>query len=137
MRKPFIALLAALALAAPLSGFAAPDESQRRILQQTQEAQKRLSAAKNAAPGEERARFMQEHMKLMQDAMKQMRSAKPASSLSPQQMREWIDEHMKLMDQMMGQMMEQHQMMMGGGMMSGGMMGGGMMGDSSKKGATK
>jgi hypothetical protein len=133
MKKPLFVVLAALALTAPLTGFAGPDESQRRIFQQTQEAQKKLGEAKGAPVGEQRAKLMQEHMKLMQDAMKQMQAAKPASNLSSQQMREWIDEHIKLMDQMMSQMMEDQQLMMGGGMMGGA----GMMGDSGKKATTK
>ena len=45
-------------------------------------------------------------MKLMQDMMKQMQTAKPREGMTAQQMREWIDEHMKLMDQLMGQMMD-------------------------------
>ena len=70
--------------------------------------------------------MMQEHMKMMQDMMAQMRKAKPRAGMTPEQMREWIDEHLKLMDEMMGQMMDEHHMMMQGMGSGGGMMGGGM-----------
>jgi hypothetical protein len=119
MKKLLVALLTGLALAVPLTGYAAQDETQRRIHQQTQEAQRKLDAAK-AAPADQRAKLVQEHMKMMQEMMKQMQAAKPGANLSAQQMRDWIDEHMKLMNQMMGQMMDEHHMMMGGAGMMGG-----------------
>lgn len=113
MRKLLIAAVTGLALAMPLAGFAAQDENQKMMTQRVQEAKRKLAAAQ-AAAGAERQKMMQEHMKLMQEMMGQMRAAKPREGMSPQQMREWIDEHLKLMDQMMGLMMDEHHMMMQG-----------------------
>ncbi len=108
MKNLLITALAGLVLALPLAAFAPPDENQRVM-----EAKQKLAAAQ-AASGAQRQKLMEEHMKLMQTMMTQMRAAKPAAGMTPQQMREWIDEHMKLMDQMMGQMMDEHHMMMQG-----------------------
>ena len=115
-------LLAAAFCAFTLMGtgaLAAPDETQKQLIQRTQEAKKKLAAAQ-AASGSER-------QKLMQEMTTQMQKAKPRAGMTPEQMREWMDEHLKLMDQLMGQMMSEHHMMMQGmgGMGSGGMMGGG------------
>ena len=126
MKKLLIAGLAGFALALPLAGMGAPDETQKQIIQRAQEAKKKLSAAQ-AAQGAERQKMMQEHMKMMQDMMAQMQKSKPRAGMTPEQMREWMDEHMKLMQDMMGQMMEEHHMMMG---MQGGM--GGMQGMGKK-----
>jgi uncharacterized protein YicC (UPF0701 family) len=124
MRKLLTAGLAAVVLALPLSGTAAPDEVQKQLIQRAQDAKKQLATAQ-AAQGAERQKAMQEHMKMMQEMMAQMDKAKPRSGMKPEQMREWMDEHMKLMQEMMSQMMGEHHMMMQG-MGSGGMMGGGM-----------
>jgi ABC-type transporter MlaC component len=121
MKRLFIAALAGVVLALPLWSVAAPDETQKQLIQRAQEAKKKLAAAE-AAQGTERQKMVQEHMKMMQDMMAQMRKAKPAAGMKPEQMREWIDEHMKLMQEMMSQMMSEHHMMMGG--MQGGMQGG-------------
>jgi uncharacterized protein YicC (UPF0701 family) len=123
MNKLLITILAALALALPLTTLSAPDEFQKNMIQRAQEAKKKLAAAQ-AAQGAERQKMMQEHMKMMQDMMAQMQKANPREGMSPQQMREWMDEHMKLMNDMMGQMMDEHHMMMGGMGMQG--MGGDM-----------
>lgn len=114
MRKALLATLAVLAAAVPLASGAAPDETQKQLIQRAQEAKKKLSAAQ-AAQGAERDKLMQEHMKIMQSTMSQMRSAKPRDGMTPEQMREWIDEHMKLMGEMMSQMMGEHRMMMQSG----------------------
>ena len=119
-------LLAAAFFAFALCGtsaLAGPDETQKQLIQRTQEANKKLAAAQ--AAGAERQKLMQEHMKMMRDMTAQMQKAKPRAGMTPEQMREWMDEHLKLMDQLMGQMMDEHHMMMQG-MGSGGMMGGGM-----------
>lgn len=118
MNKTAVAILAVFALAMPLSGFAAPDEAQKQLIQRAQEAKKKLAAAQSAQ-GPERQKMMQEHMKMMQDMMAQMQKAKPRGGMTPDEMREWIDEHMKLMREMMGQMMDEHHMMMQGGGMQG------------------
>lgn len=117
MKKLVIAALAGLVLALPLAGVAAPDETQKMLIQRAQEAKKKLSAAQ-AAQGAERQKMMQEHMTMMQTMMTQMEKAKPSAGMKPEQMREWIDEHMKLMQEVMSQMMGEHHMMMG---MQGGM----------------
>ena len=113
MSKLLIAILSAVALAAPLVATSAPDETQKQLIQRTQEAKKKLAAAQ-AAQGAERQKMQQEHMKMMQEMMAQMRKAQPGAGMKPEQMREWMDEHMKLMQQMMGQMMDEHHMMMQG-----------------------
>ena len=114
MKKLLVAALLGLSVAMPLTVLAAPDETQKMLIQRTQEAKQKLTAAQ-AAKGAERQKLMQEHMKLMQDVTTQMQAAKPRESMTSQEMREWIDEHMKLMNQIMGQMMEEHHMMMMGG----------------------
>ena len=113
MRRIFLTALAGLALALPLAGFGAQDDTQKMLIQRSQETKKKLAAAQ-AASGAERQKMMQEHMQMTQEVMAQMRKAKPREGMSPQQMREWIDEHLKLMDQMMGQMMDEHHMIMQG-----------------------
>lgn len=129
MTKLFMAALAAIVLALPVAGIAAPDEVQKQLIQRAQDAKKKLAAAQ-AASGAERQKMMQEHMKMMQTMMGQMQKAKPAAGMTPDQMHEWMDEHMKLMQEMMGQMMGEQQMMQGmQGMMGGqGMTGGQGMG---------
>lgn len=118
MRKLCASAIAAFVIVLPFAGLAAPDETQKQLIQRSQEAKKRLAAAQ-AAQGAERQKMMQEHMRLMQDMMAQMQKAKPSAGMSPEQMREWIDEHMRLMQEMMSQMMGGHQMMMQGGGMQG------------------
>jgi len=118
MKRILIAAVTGLAIAMPLLGTAAPDETQKQMIQRAQTAKKKLAAAQ-AASGVERQKMMQEHMTMMQGMMAQMQKAKPGGGMSPQQMREWIDEHMKLMQEMMGQMMDEHHMMMQGGGMQG------------------
>ena len=112
-RRTMIAAVLAAPLAVPLIGRAAPDETQKQMIQRAQEAKKKLAAAQ-AAQGAERQKMIQEHMKMMDQLLTQMRKAKPAPGMTPEQMREWIDEHMKLMNEMMGQMMEEHHMLMQG-----------------------
>jgi len=113
MSRLTIGALAAIALALPVAGTAAPDEAQKQMMQHAQEAKKKLGSAQ-AANGPERQKGMQEHMKMMQDMMAQMQKAKPRAGMTPEQMREWIDEHLKLMNEMMSQMMDGHHMMMQG-----------------------
>ena len=115
MKRILTAVVAGLAIAMPMLGTAAPDEAQKQMIQRAQEAKKKLAAAQ-ATSGAERQKMMQEHMKMMQGMMTQMQKAKPGGGMSPQQMREWIDEHMTLMQELMGQMMDEHHMMMQGGM---------------------
>jgi hypothetical protein len=114
-RTLLLATLAGLVFAMPLAGIAAPDESQKQLIQRAQEARKKLAAAQ-AAHGPERQKMMHEHMKMMQEMMAQMQKAKPRGGMKPEEMREWIDEHLKLMQQMMSQMMDGHHAMMQGGM---------------------
>ena len=114
MNSVVATIVAALALALPLTGMAAPDETQRQLIQRAQEAKQKLAAAQ-AAQGAERQKMMQEHMKMMRDMTAQMQKAKPRGGMSPEQMREWVDEHLKLMQEMMSQMMDEHHMMVQGG----------------------
>ena len=123
MKKLFTAILACVLFTLPLAGVAAPDESQKALIQKAQDAKKKLTATQ-AASGAERPKMMQEHMTMMQAMMTQMQKAKPGAGMNPEQTREWMDEHMKLMQEMMSQMMgEQHMMMQGGGMGMQGMQG--------------
>jgi len=117
MKRLFLAAAAALALAGPMLVYAAPDETQKQLMQRSMDAKRKLEAAQGAQ-GTQRDKLMQEHMGLMEQMMKQMSSARPGPNATPQQMREWIDEHMKVMDEMMKQMMSgERMMMMGPGMM--------------------
>jgi uncharacterized protein YicC (UPF0701 family) len=112
--KHLIATAAVIAFAAaPLAIFAAQDEGQRQITQRLQEQKLKLAAAEKAQ-GTERAKLMQEHMKMMQETMVKMQAMKPRDGMAPKEQKEWMDEHQKLMDQMMGQMMTEHMMMMQG-----------------------
>lgn len=112
--KHLIATVALIAFpAVSLATFAAQDEAQRQITQRPQEQKVRLAAAENAQ-GAERDKFMQEHMKMMQETMGKMQAMKPREGMSPQEQKEWMAEHQKLMDEMMGQMMTEHHMMMQG-----------------------
>ena len=123
MKNVFAVLIASVLFALPLAGVAAPDESQKALIQKAQDAKKKLTAAQ-AASGAERQKMMQEHMKMMQPMMAQMQKAKPGAGTSSEQKQEWIDEHLKLMQEMMSQMMGEHHMMMqGGGMGMQGMQG--------------
>jgi len=123
MKALLAAMMTGLLFTLPLAGLAAPDETQKALVQKAQEAKKKLAAAQ-AAQGAERQKMMQEHMTMMQDMMAQMQKAKPRAGMSPEQMREWIDEHLKLMNEMMSQMMGEHHMMMqDGGMGMQGMQG--------------
>jgi hypothetical protein len=115
MKRLLIAMLAGAGFALALPGLAAPDETQKQLMQRAREAKQKLQGAQ-AAKGAERHKMMQEHMKMMQTMMAQMQKAKPREGMSPEQMREWMDEHMKLMHEMMDQMMGEQRMMMGGGM---------------------
>jgi hypothetical protein len=111
MKRRFLAAITALLLAGPMLAYAAPDEAQKKLMQRSAEAQRKLEAAQ-AAQGAQRDKLMREHMDLMGQMMKQMQSARPGPNATPQQMREWIDEHLKVMDQMMSQMMDGQRMMM-------------------------
>jgi hypothetical protein len=96
MKKLLASMIGAVAVAIAVPSSAAPDETQKQLVQRMQEAKKKLAAAQ-AAQGGERQKMMSEPMKMMQAMMEQMQKAKPASGMKPEQMREWIDEHMKLM----------------------------------------
>jgi ABC-type transporter MlaC component len=137
MRRTLIAAMAIAATFVSGVGVAAPDETQKQIMQRAQEAKKKLAGAQSAT-GQDRQRLMQEHMTMMQDMMGQMQQAQPRGTMSPEQRREWMDEHMTLMQEMMGQMRGQHQMMMGRDGMGGpGMMGGSGMGPGGMRGPGK
>lgn len=96
------------------SAFAVQDEAQRLLIQQVQQSKQKLQQAE-AAKGAERQKLMGEHMKMMQDTMKNMQTMKPKSGMTMQEHEDWINEHQKLMDQMMDQMMSEHHLMMGAG----------------------
>jgi methionine synthase I (cobalamin-dependent) len=123
MKKLFAPMIASVLFALPLAGFAGPDETQKALIQQAQDAKKKLAGAESTS-GAERQKMMQEHMGMMQTMMAQMQKAKPGAGMPPEQNREWIDEHLKLMQEMMSQMMSEHHMMtQGGGMGMQGMQG--------------
>jgi len=106
------ALLVALAvMGTPLPGRSAPDEAQQQILRYFIQSSQKLARAEKAE-GEERYRLMDEHMRDMQQALEQMRAAKPRGGMTPEQQSEWIAEHQRLMDQAMEQMMMQYHLLM-------------------------
>ncbi|GMV59628.1 MAG: hypothetical protein AMXMBFR72_27220 [Betaproteobacteria bacterium] len=111
MKRKFLSAMAVVMLAGPMLASAAPDESQKQLMQRSMEARRKLDAA-GSAQGAQRDKLLQEHMDLMGQMMKQMTSARPGPNATPQQLREWIDEHLKLMDQMTSQMMDAERMMM-------------------------
>jgi len=111
MKRKFLSAMAVVMLAGPMLASAAPDESQKQLMQRAKEARRKLDAAQSAQ-GAQRDKLVQEHMDLMGQMMMQMRSARPGPNATAQQLREWIDEHLRLMDQMMGQMMDAERMMM-------------------------
>lgn len=110
MKRRFLWALSVV-LAAPLLALAAPDESQKQLMQRATEARRKLDAARSAQ-GAQRDKLLQEHMDLMSQMTGQMSSLRPGPNATPQQLRDWIDEHLKLMDQMMSQMMDAERMMM-------------------------
>jgi hypothetical protein len=107
-----MALLVALAvMGTPLPGWSAPDEVQQQILQYFIESKQKLAQAEKAK-GEERYGLMDEHMRGMQEALQQMRAAKPRHGMTPEQQGEWIEQHQRLMDQVMEQMVIQYGLLM-------------------------
>jgi len=100
-----------------LSAIAGPDEFQRQMIQQVMKAKQKLKEAE-AAKGSERAKLMEEHMKMMHDTMKKMQAMKPKSGMTMQEHEDWINEHQKIMDDLMGQMMQEHHMQMEMGCMN-------------------
>ncbi|WP_342114542.1 hypothetical protein [Pseudoduganella sp. OTU4001] len=102
-------LMISLALASG-SVFAGPDESMR-VAQRMAAAAKQKLAAAEAAKGAEQRDLMAQHMKMMEDAINQMRSMKPPKEMSMQEHEQWIAEHQALMQQMMEQMLSEHRMM--------------------------
>ena len=111
MKQLMKGLVLAMLVVAPLTVGAAPDETQRMMTQQLQQAKQKLAAAE-AAQGAERQKMMSDHMAMMQKTMGQMQAMKPRDNMTPQEQKEWIAEHQKLMDTMMGQMMDEHHLMM-------------------------
>lgn len=90
--------------------FAGPDEAMR-VAQRMAVAAKQKLAAAQAAKGAEQRDLMAQHMKMLEDAMKQMNSMKPPKEMSMQEHEQWIADHQALMQQMMEQMVSEHQMM--------------------------
>ena len=113
MKRILIAIATSALIGLPLISQAAPDETQRMMIQRIQEQKLKLNAAQKAQ-GAERQKLMAEHMKMMQETMGKMQTMKPRADMSPKEKDEWMAEHQKLMEQMMGQMMEEHHMMMQG-----------------------
>lgn len=102
-------LLISLAFASG-SVFAGPDEAMRAAQRMAVAAKHKLVAAQ-AAEGAEQRDLMAQHMKVLEDAMKQMGSMKPPKAMSMQEHEQWIVDHQALMLQMMEQMVGEHQMM--------------------------
>ena len=98
-------------LTTSFSALAAPDESQRQLIQRAAAAKQTLQRAE-AAKGPERKSLMAEHMKMMKEVMDKMAAMKPKAGMSMQEHEEWISEHQKLMEQVMGQMMDEHHLML-------------------------
>ena len=111
MKKLSTSLVIAALATMPFAVNAAPDETQRMMIQQVQQAKQKLAAAQ-AAQGAERQKMMSEHMSMMQKTMGQMQTMRPRDNMTPQEQKEWMAEHQKLMDMMMGQMMDEHHLLM-------------------------
>lgn len=100
-----------LAAAAFAASAAVPEETFKRIRQQQAEARKKLEAAEKAE-GAAQAAMLNEHSKMVHSILKDMRTMKPAESMSMEEHTQWIQEHQKLMDELLTQMMKDHEMMM-------------------------
>lgn len=100
-----------LATVAFTASAAVPEETFRRIRQQQAEARKKLDAAEKAE-GAAQAAMLNEHSKMVQTILNDMRMMKPAESMSMEEHTKWIKEHQALMDEMLTQMMKDHEMMM-------------------------
>ncbi|MDP3211578.1 hypothetical protein [Methylotenera sp.] len=107
------AFITSLCLTA-ISAMAGPDLFQQQLNQRFMETQQKLKAAK-AAKGVERQKLMSEHMKMMHEAIDNLKAMKPKAGMSMQEHEDWLNEHQKLMNQVMGQMMEEHHLLMNSG----------------------
>lgn len=113
MKRILVAIALSTFIGLPLISQAAPDETQRMMIQRIQDQKLKLNAAQKAQ-GAERQKLMAEHMKMMDETMGKMQAMKPRADMSAKEKDEWMAEHQKLMAQMMGQMMDEHHMMMQG-----------------------
>lgn len=111
MKHPLIVSLLGLSLAFSTLAFAAQDAAQRALIERVQEAKMKLKAAETTQ-GAEQQKLMEQHLKMMQEAMEKMQAMKPHKGMSMQEHEEWMNEHQKLMGQMMEQMMGEHHLMM-------------------------
>lgn len=116
--KPFTMKKAALPIAAMIlasfafaASAAIPEETFKRIRQQQTEARKKLEAAEHAE-GAKQAALLDEHAKMVQSMLNDMRAMKPAESMSMAEHTQWIHEHQKLMDELLTQMVRDHELMM-------------------------
>lgn len=111
MKSKFFSAVLLAFLMTSLSATAAPDESQRQMIQRAITAKQKLQQAE-AAKGAEQKSLMAEHMKMMQEVMDKMMVMKPQAGMGMQEHQEWMGEHQKLMQQVMEQMMAEHHLMM-------------------------
>jgi hypothetical protein len=113
MKTPMIALAAMLAatLAVPVNVLAGPDTLQRMLLDRMAQAKKKQEEAEKAK-GTDRQKLMQEHMRMMEQNMKEMQAMRPHKGMSMKEHEEWIAQHQKIMDQMLEQMVKDQKMLM-------------------------
>ncbi|MBI2379525.1 MAG: hypothetical protein HYV16_02045 [Gammaproteobacteria bacterium] len=111
-------LLIVLGLAAllPAAHAAMPGSTWDLIMEahgHTKKAKEKLEQAEKAETGE-RQKLMQQHMSLMEQAMRQMHTVKPVKDMTMEEHERWISEHQKFMDEVMDQMAREHKLMMEG-----------------------
>ena len=93
------------------SAYATKDDIQYRMMQQKQQAQKKLQQAK-AASGTDRQTLLAEHMELMQKCMDNMNEMNDNAAKTATQRAAWAKKCQKMMDGLLSQMKEDNKMMM-------------------------
>ena len=82
------------------------------LLDRMAQAKKKQDEAEKAK-GTDRQKLMEEHMRMMEQNMKEMQAMRPHKGMSMKEHEEWIAQHQKIMDQMLEQMMKDQKMLMG------------------------
>lgn len=78
--------------------------------ERVKESLKKLEQAESAQ-GSEKMKFMQEHMKMMEDHIAAMAKMMPPKKMSPKDHDAWMVEHEKIMQDLLDQMKREHAMM--------------------------
>lgn len=123
MRKTMIFSLLALLISLPLVSHADDFPTNKQIggekgwqqiikaqQDRVKESQQKLQQAEGAQ-GADRIKFMQEHMKMMEDHIASMSKMIPPKNMSSKDHDKWMAEHEKLMQGLLDQMKRSHAMM--------------------------